>query len=73
MKIHKRTKHNTVQRQLRLCLALVYADHGKRTFVQHIETLPVQASQNHDDERILYATKISVVFPFCLQHCKCIF
>ena len=38
MRIHKRTEHNAVQRQLRLCLTLVYADYVQRTFVQHIDT-----------------------------------
>ena len=36
MRIHKRTEHNAVQRQLRLCLTLVYADYVKGTFMQHI-------------------------------------
>ena len=36
MRIHKRTEHNVVQRQLRLCLTLVYADYVKGTFMQHI-------------------------------------
>ena len=40
MKIHKRAKHNTVQRQLRLCLALVYADHGKRNLCSILRPCP---------------------------------
>ena len=39
MRIHKSAEHNTVQRQLRLRLTLVYANYVKRTFVQHSEIL----------------------------------